>query len=126
MVQENAQESGYRISPRKFDYKIAHANGFCHEWLIDTKATLVEKVDRFFGGWPVEYNALLFYHGMGEGSRVMEFGANGGVGFNRDWWTPVLTDIEYYRIKAGGLPPVDAHRFADKLRCVAAELEAVK
>ncbi|WP_138485034.1 hypothetical protein [Dyadobacter bucti] len=75
------------------DYSEAHKNGFWHEWCKDNHETLSDKIDRFFGKWPDGYNTLMFYHGIGEGSRVMEFCNNG---INSGWWTVVMRERDYY------------------------------
>lgn len=76
----------------------AQADDFYHEWIKDTNETLVAKVDKHFGGWPVDYNQLLFFHGCEEKERSMRFGKDER---NTGWWTKVLTDKDYYAVKLG-------------------------
>jgi hypothetical protein len=85
----------------KIDYTEAHAGDFRHDWIIDKTASLVEKVDRHFGGWPVQFKQLMFSHCE---RRTMEFSTGGP---NTGWWTTVLTDKEYYRFKCGAPAPED-------------------
>jgi hypothetical protein len=83
------------------DYKEAHAGDFRHVWCVDKTASIVEKIDRYFGGWPVAFNQLGFEH---SDSRIMTFAKNKA---NNGWWTCILNDMEYYRHKCGAPDPSD-------------------
>lgn len=86
------------METRNISYKELHDKGFYHEWMKDTDETIVNKIDKIIGSWPVSENAnyLKFYHGDKDKGRVMCFFSDG---HNEPYWTVVMSKERYFELK---------------------------